>query len=169
MQIFKTSSNLAICAKNLDDKRLNKIILESAQIATTGLWLNDCSKAEILCSMGLIYFPSHEHHPLCEWCSKNNFHLFIVTCYGLALCLEYQYRFKKRHKVQNILINLLSINIKNKEKTSPQPNCSIHFKHLPLHNAYKAELVFKWNRDAIKPKWTNRKIPEFYINYLKEK
>jgi len=148
---------------------LNKIILESAQIASTSVWINECSKAEILCSKGLIYFPSHEHHPLCKWYSKSDFHLFDVVCYGLALCLEYQYRFKKRHKVQTVLFNLLGVNITNKGETSVQPNCTTHFKHLPLYRAYKAELVFKWQMDKLKPRWTNRKVPDFYTKYLKEK
>lgn len=40
MQIFLTSNNYNQCAKDLDDLRLNKIIIEAAQIASTAVWMN---------------------------------------------------------------------------------------------------------------------------------
>ena len=127
--------------------------------------MNDCDIAETYTAKGLIYYPTHEYHPLCKWASANDFNYFGVVCYGLALCEEYTYRFHKVHAVQGMLSFLSHLHITNREKQSDQPNCTKHFKHLPLYQAYKSELVFKWKRDKYKPMWTNRSTPEFYKQY----
>jgi len=166
MQIFKTTTENSVCAMHLDDKRLNKIITESAQLTSTAIWMNNCDVAETYTGKGLIYYPTHENHPLCKWCSTNDNNYVDVVCYGLALCDEYTYRFHKVHAVQKMLNFLLSIHITNKDKASEPPNCTKHFKHLSLYQAYKAELVFKWKRDKKAPTWTKRNLPDFYREYL---
>ena len=100
MQIFRSDEDNRICAIHLDDKRLNKIITEVGQIASTAIWLNDCDIAETYTGCDLIYYPTHEYHPLCKWASANDWNYYEVVCYGLALCEEYTYRFHKVHAVK---------------------------------------------------------------------
>lgn len=170
MQIFRTSPCDKMCALHLDDKRLNKIILESMQIISTALWLNDCPKAESLCAQGIIYLPSHEKHPLCRWASEHSWNLFSVFSYGINLYNEYKYRFEKGHKAGEKLHDLFwsqslsSYLPRKKGSPSLQPNCTKHFKHLPLYYAYTAELNYKWRRDKKSPTWTKRNQPAIYFN-----
>lgn len=97
MQLFISNSNLRIAAKNLDNKRLNKQIIEGCQILSTVLWMTNCGVAETLCSQGQIYLPTHEHHPVVKWGAScrlayNKTLVFIDNCLW-----EYKERFKKEH------------------------------------------------------------------------
>jgi hypothetical protein len=166
MQIFLTNPDFSQCAKDLDDKRLNKIIVESAQIASTALWINRCDIAETLYSQGEIYLPTHEHHLLCRWASENYNNFLFVIYYASSLCREYTYRFNKKHKTERIIGNLFCIlfdEFINYEEKSLMPNCTTNHKHIEnIYEAYKSELTLKWNNDKIVPKWTGRNKPKFY-------
>lgn len=168
MQIFLTNKELRQCAKDLDDKRLNKIIVESMQIISTSFWINDCDAAETLYSEKKIYLPTHEHHPLVKWCAENNDNYSFVIIYCIHLCYEYKFRFGKFHKTLNILYNLISkryINFYPIEENIKMPNATTNHKHIKnIYEAYKKELILKWNNDKIKPKWTKRDKPNWYKN-----
>jgi len=161
MQMFITDPDFRICAEHLDDKRLNKIIIESAQIASTALWINNCFLAEKMYSQREIYLPTHEHHPLCQWAAKKG-NMRTVIHYGAVLCDEYIYRFHKIHTTLDIFWNLfMSVDFCN---TSPEYiNCTTHHKHIEnVYEAYRKELTLKWDNDKIPPKWTKRNKPYFY-------
>ena len=54
MQIFLPDHNYHISADSLDDRRLNKQIIELCQILSTAVWLENCNIAEILHAKGKI-------------------------------------------------------------------------------------------------------------------
>lgn len=168
MQLFVSDSDFRTCAIHLDDYRCNKIIVEAAQISSTALWKTNCDLAETMYSKGEIYLPTHENCELCKW-AASSFHNFQKTVnYGLALFEEYLYRFGKPHKTLKILLNLLSINqeqFKVFGKDTPMINYTTNFKHIEdIHEAYKHELILKWNTDKKQPVWTKRVAPIFYLN-----
>ncbi len=68
MQIFWPEYDFKESAKVLDDKRLNKQIIELSQILSTAIWIEDCDLAETLYAGGKIYLPSHENHPVTKNC-----------------------------------------------------------------------------------------------------
>lgn len=167
MQIFLTDKSYEKCAIHLDDKRLNKIIIESAQIASTSLWINDCSLAETLYSEGKIYLPSHEHHPLCKWCADHGDNFVCVVSYSYVFCEEYEYRFGKPHATKKKLHYLMTCgypeNITVFQPKIQMPNCTTNNKHIDdIYLAYQKELCYKWDNDKVIPKWTRREKPIWY-------
>lgn len=149
MNIFYSDPNPILSAINLDDKRVIKMTLESAQLISNQLYR----------SIGIHpYRPTHINHP----CSlalndKQNFAWLIKHFY--ALCNEYTYRFNKIHKCQTVynLIELLSYSNVETNNTS-LPNCTPH-KDMPILEAYRLTLIEKWKSDIRLPKWTNRARP----------
>lgn len=87
MQIFVTSSDPQQAAINLDDKRVCKMIVESAQIMST-----------VMHERGIEgpYKPTHIHHPCVKWAgySKRNFQWLLEHFYYLLV--EYKKRYEKR-------------------------------------------------------------------------
>jgi hypothetical protein len=171
MQIFLLSENFSSCAKCLCDLRLNKILVESVQIISTALWINNCNVAESMYSKGHIYLPAYEKHPICQWASENSVHYMTVIKYASHLDFEYHHRFEKEHASSGVLDRLSTdevfFKILDKYPERDFPNCTTHMKHIKdVHRAYRQELVFKWQRDKRVPKWTKRTVPSFYTEYL---
>ena len=170
MQLFIPYQSYEQSAQALDDKRLNKQIIEAAQIASTAFWINNCQKAEFLTSplrTNPIYFPTHEHRLLCRWASENKENFLHVVHLGFACAIEYEFRFKKFHKTLITLGRLFAYyhNIKFKNYPSPQPNCTTNHRYVEDTNeAYQRELNLKWFYDISFPTWTKRDVPKFYQN-----
>jgi len=169
MQIFLTSPDYAQCARDLDDVRLRKIIVESAQIASTALWINNCDLAETLTSQGLCYLPSHENRPLVKWAASDYEVFRDCLRYCQCLCDEYFDRFYKKHKTFNICMNLVSIALPKHFKKYEQwveivyVNATTNHKHIhDVYEAYRQELCLKWKNDKKPPIWTNRQQPHWY-------
>lgn len=174
MNIFLTHKDMSIVAQHHDDKRLNKMIIEAAQIASTALWINNCDIAETMYAEGKIYLPTHENHPIVKWCSLGYMNYCRTTAYGLALCSEYYYRFNKRHNTFTKLLSLVKLPIweyPSQRLNIQQPNCTTNHKHIEnVYEAYRQELCLKWSTlDKHEPKWTKRDVPVFYKEYLKRR
>ena len=172
MQIFLSSQEVHICARNLDDLRLNKQVIEACQIASTAAWKLDCAFGESLTAQKIAYLPTHEKHPLVLWASENYSNLTAIIHFGLACSDEYYKRFDKIHKTMKNLHNfwlklLLRLDFDSKmiESINLMPNCTINHKHIQnTHKAYQQELILKWKNDKKPPKWTNRCVPEFWTD-----
>lgn len=161
MQIFYSDPSFIQCAIDLDDSRLRKQILEFAQICSTTLWIENCDIAETLYAQGKIYLPCHEHHPIVKNC-KYNFYTclkFAFICYN-----EHLYRKGNVHKSVAVLKNLLDyVYLFDKYEHKEFQNNTTNHKHIKnLHEAYKKELILKWNNDKLLPVWTKRNKPIFY-------
>ena len=147
MQVFATYSDPIKCAKFLDNKRLNKMILESAQLLSSALHLNGVTGP---------YKMTHIRHPLTSWVSKSRDNFKWLLRHIEALSNEYTHRFKKVHKT-SLLIGVFRDNL----NCIPQGklffiNCT-DFKYIDnVHLAYRICLRHKWKNDKIKPRW--RKI-----------
>ena len=156
MQLFITSPDPFLCANYLDDKRLNKQIIECIQILSTALWMRDCNIAETLYSKGKIYLPTHENHPICK---NAKYHYLDILRFTGACTYEYLCRFYKNHKCLYYLIILYDYFYLFEEKYPHKPflNCTTNHKHISdVYKAYKAELHLKWSTDKVQPKWSNR-------------
>lgn len=163
MQIFLPDHNYYISADSLDDRRLNKQIVELCQILSTAVWLENCNVAEILYAKGKIYLPTHENHPIirnCKYCYYN------TVDYLYVLLKQYEYRFLKKHSCYSKVRNFeYCSHLFNKYKPEFKffGNYTINHKHiLNMHEAYRLCLVEKWKNDKVVPNWTNRPVPKFY-------
>lgn len=161
MQIFITYPDYSESAASLDDKRMNKQIIELGQILSTAIWIENCDLAETLYAEGKIYLPTHENHPVIRNCK---YYYFGAIHYFTTLMLEYRFRFNKEHSCHDMFYSFW--NLQYLFVTYPQmefQNHTTNHKHIEnVYDAYKKELQLKWKHDKIAPKWTNRPTPEFY-------
>lgn len=168
MNIFITSTNPNIAATHLDDTRLNKMILETAQILSTNNHL-----------LNLSYKPyklTHQNHPCTVWARQSVQNALWLTDYLHALCTEYKHRFNKEHKTSQHVSSFYQALLQAdpamfpKTELTPFVNCAIDA-HKPLDTvlAYQTTMCFKWHFDSIhkyiKLKWTNRAQPDFYTAF----
>lgn len=163
MNIFVSDNDPRVAAANLDDKRVVKMVLETAQLLSTAIQLNGGEGP---------YKSTHTKHPSTIWTaqSKGNFRWLLY--HGISLGIEYNYRFKKSHKSYEAILDIsdrgLIKHIPDGELTQ-FANCTanqlkgISFKHLedPIE-AYRAYLLSRWATDTRPPKWTNSKPPEWF-------
>jgi hypothetical protein len=90
MNIFVTSRSPTKSARYLDDERLVKMILESAQILCTALRLAGY-KNKLPCR------PTHTNHPCCVWARQTQGNFEWLARHYRALYLEYFRRYRRRH------------------------------------------------------------------------
>jgi hypothetical protein len=144
MNIFATSSCPIESAKALDDKRVIKMILESAQLLSSAIWLNGGKGP---------YRLTHANHPCTIWVrtSKANYN-WLLTHYK-ALLNEYTNRYSKTHKCASLLTTLTEgANYLPNDTLNPFVNCT-SYKELDIHTAYKLYLNDKWDSAKRSPTW----------------
>ena len=89
MNIFVLHTNPEIAAQMLFDKHVVKMALETAQILST---IN-----------GGPYKPTHANHPCVLWAKEAIDNYIWLVRHGLSICNEYQYRYGKEHKCEEII------------------------------------------------------------------
>lgn len=156
MNIFTISNDYKECASCLDDKRLNKMLLETTQLLSAALHQNKASDFAP-------YKLTHRNHPCTAWVreSKGNF----LWTYGLYINLgrEYIRRFNKVHKcvtyAKKLYAGFKQAQFDKNERTD-FVNCT-PYKDKDIYEAYKLTLNEKWKNDKRPPKWTNCEKPEW--------
>lgn len=155
MNIFVISPNQQDCAEMLDDKRLQKMILESAQMLSAALHRHGGNPP---------YKLSHKNHPCTLWTgdSKENYiwHLGLLQ----AMHDEYVSRRAKTHKSYIDCFQTLKDQacLIPQYDLTPFANCSL-FKGMDVFEAYRMTMIEKWKNDKIAPKWSNRSRPDWSV------
>lgn len=161
MNIFATSPCPMQAAKNLDDKRVVKMILETAQLLCTALSESGLKTP---------YRSTHKSHPAALWAraSRDNFKWLIT--HGLALCEVYKQAYGRTHKSQDV-IKWCATHITH-VKAGPLTqfsNCAankslnIDFKsEVDPVKAYRSYMQVRWQTDKRPPTWTGRETPKWY-------
>lgn len=160
VNIFITDEDPRISAVNLDDKRVIKMVLESAQMLCTALHENNASHLAQ-------YKSTHKNHPSNIWCRTTHFNYAWLLMHFKALCDEYTFRTGKTHKSSLLYDDLYKgLQFIPKGKLTPYANCAarqdmgISYKHLTnTCEAYRLYLTDRWASDKLTPKWTNRSRP----------
>lgn len=159
MNLFAVSKDPYECAVTLDDKRLGKICLESAQIISTVMALQNREGP---------YKATHTNHPIVLWANDDDRNFSWVVKYNHALGIEFFLRFNKPHA------SYLAIQ-KQEIITTDQPprsfvNCARN-KEFELdftwdsdvHRAYRRYLAVRWTKTDIKePRWSNSMPPRWF-------
>ncbi len=151
MNIFVTNPCPIQSAHALDDKRVIKMILESAQMMATA----------ISYAGGVTpYKPTHRNHPCSVWIRENSSNYSWALKHFEALCQAYYDRFGKRHKcLDHHSIWQDGANLMAKGDLTPFANCT-EFKNIEdVHQAYKLQMNKKWKEDKRAPKWTKSNPP----------
>lgn len=167
MNIFFTDRYPEVAAVHLDDLRLNKMILETAQILCVAY--RHLFPFEAQTYDKILYKVSHQNHPCSIWARKNHFNYYWLVKYLYYINKERLRRFNKEHKSYKqlwdifisapIAINEADFRAYCVHDLNFTSNCTSQFKDLPIFDAYKAYLRYKWTNYKRAPKWTNALIP----------
>lgn len=182
MNIFLTNIDPEIAARDLCDLRLNKMILETAQLLCVAYkhlyptYYVDLSAAD----KALLYRDTHVNHPCAVWARKNVTNYVWLYQYWAWLAYEKHIRTGKMHLSYTKLARILAEPIarcndpshfKNITEADFDFDCTgiIEFESssdtpMNLFERYQACLNQKWAQDAREPKWTNQ-IKPAWANY----
>lgn len=164
MNIFFSDQDPYQCARNLDDKRVVKMVLESCQMLSTAI--NEHNGSNIA-----PYKSTHKNHPSNIWCRETRTNWTWLWYHGKALSDEYTFRYGKVHKCADVLKQLLIL--RSEVPNGPLTdfvNCAAHqglglnFKAVqPVTEAYRQYLSQRWKTDKRKPEWTGRNEPSWRL------
>lgn len=167
MNIFLTSFSSKEAASHLDDLRLNKMILETAQLLSSAY-------RHLFGDNQLLYKDTHFNHPCAIWARKSVDHYSWLVQYFDDLTKEKIRRdgkIKKQpeiipHKSWRDLFMLFDSKKTNnyQDKISAEFfnfNCTDFKEEQDLRIAYQKQMIKKWENDLKTPKWTGAKRPIF--------
>jgi len=106
MNIFVTDPSPSQSARNLPDKHVVKMPLECCQMLSViySDWYYGVGKLHR--TNGIPYATTagaFRNHPCTQWAAANQYNLAWLIEHGLALCIEYTYRYDKIHACQPAL------------------------------------------------------------------
>lgn len=152
MQIFITSQDPVACAHALDDKRVVKMTLESAQLLATAL--------RERYHIETAYRSTHTQHPAAIWARFTTSNTLWLFDHFEALADEYARRFGGTHKSWAQIGRPYRKSVRRWQRTvlTEFPNIT-PYPNMPTFEAYRRTLRDKWAADTREPKWTNREPP----------
>ena len=170
MNLFTTSDNTKACVQALDDVLLGKTIIESAQMLSTAIHLNDkiVEKPEGIYKK---YNANEEHN---KWVRENQTNYKWTVHYLLDGLTEFHYRFGKPHDTWNVakIVVQYENDFEQGEMTPFTRKFSKDTENfdelMSMTNtcqAYQQYLCTKWRTKTTQgksPIWTKRGAPEFY-------
>lgn len=155
MNIFVTDSDPEICAKALDDKRVIKMILESAQLLSTAMHAHQIENAP--------YRVTHLNHPCAIFTGQTRGNFRWVLKHFIALCKEYKIRYGKIHHCFDFTPIFKSAATKIPfGKLTAFVNCTPHKEMENVYEAYRKTLSEKWINDKRTPTWRCDRKPNWY-------
>lgn len=152
MNVFVTSECPIACAKVLDDKRVNKMIVESAQLLSTAARTH--LGAEVCNELGL-YKATHQRHPCTLWAAGSKRAYTWLLRHLDALIVEYKGRYgsHKEHATARLLAPLNRALADIPEgRWEGFVNCTA-YKDEEVTLAYQLCLSDKWENDKRTPLW----------------
>lgn len=175
MNIFVTSYCPAQSARWLDDKRVNKMIVETAQMLS-GV-IRSCVVPHYLNNHPFerhLYQATHMRHPCSIWAGQSYDNAKWLLDHGLALSDIYTRKTGKEHASRTTLTAVFVLldraDFEHHAKT-PFANCArntekgIDFSHVwDTVEAYKLYLALRWASDVRTPTWHHGE-PEWRAEY----
>ena len=164
MQLFVTSPDPVLAARDLDDARVVKIALEAAQILCTALHHHGKPAP---------YKPSHAHHPITKWVIASPSNALWAHRHGLELCSIYTRWRNREHKCEGVLREIadsFDFGVADDSPASFQNSARGHgldFTHLPVLEGYRCYLTARWLTGKMVPRWTDRSIPTWFNSEIK--
>lgn len=164
MNLFVFHKSPARSAILLDDKRLNKLILESAQMLSTAIHFHKDG-------IEGIYKSSYIHHPVTKWVHKTRANYNWTLQYMKSLWVEKQYRFPRGSHKSALLIPIFEEcnkyipegELTPFQNSAKNEKLGLDFTYMPVHKAYREYFLARLNMDK-SPKWTNRNKDVFQSN-----
>lgn len=141
MNIFVTDPDPWECAAFMDDRRANKMLIESVQMISHVI--------------GGPYKLTHTHHPCTKWVKADLRHAYWLHCHITALAQRYTDKTGKEHLSYTKYTEHIDpgffddIAIETDFDELDYVNCT-SFKNIPVFEAYRMLLEEKWQKEAKK-------------------
>lgn len=162
MNIFVLDRDPVQAARDMCNKHVVKMILESAQLLCTALALRGIPKEN------LPYKSTHAKHPCTLWLVENDDNMAWLWLHALELCSEYTRRFHKTHKTEACLNSIRKYipvgdwrAVNDFAKAMP-----VEWKHLDAVTAYRCYYIAEKSRFA---KWWPRSAPPEWWPFEEER
>jgi hypothetical protein len=192
MNIFSTNQCPLISAQQLDDRRVNKMILESAQMISTVL-IHRLNYDKV---SNKLYLPTHVKHPSTLWAgdSFENFNWLVLwnkslnTVFKSKSNKDHASYIKIRDYLNSINIDKLALLFSQQNQTEFAIAIDIPIKrklglldrqiqargtNFNSITKYQMYMNYKWEQEVYYknyiPKFFNRELPEFMTETLKQK
>lgn len=139
MNIFASYPCPVQSARFLDNKRANKMIVESFQLMSNAMWING--------STGF-YKKTHLNHPCSLWAAKSRANYIWLLKHARELLRLYTERYHRTHKCEQYLEQAWEYKRHGfaLDYLTPFANCT-DFKHMhDVHRAYRFHLQKKWSK-----------------------
>lgn len=158
MNIFYLHHDPRRCARYHLDRHCVKMILESAQLLCTALWL--CGPIDPPPPLK----KTHHNHPSAIWARAGKANWLWLQSLALALCYEYTFRYDRQHKLETAIKNLATPNVPDIPFTPPPQAMPDVYKHADTITAYRQYYILgkshlHFNKSG--PAWKRRKMPAF--------
>lgn len=166
MNIFASSPNPETAAITLDNKRVVKMVLETAQILSSAAHLNGYHNHRL-------YRPTHTGHPCVLWASRSRRNAAWLLMHFDALASTYTRRYQRVHRSTMIRGALVSAikhlpdrPIEPFQNSARHASLGLDFSALPVHQAYRTYLCERWRTDKLAPDWGCDPVPSFFSERL---
>ena len=109
MNIFVLDERPLVAAQYLDDVRVPKMIVESAQMLASALRRHGATDEEmpIAKTSGKPYLGGYKNHPCTIWAGNTSSNFAWLALHGLGLCAEYTKRFGKVHACESAIKHMI--------------------------------------------------------------
>jgi hypothetical protein len=162
MNIFACDYDPVTAAKCLDDRRVVKMVLETAQLLSGALYLLGYWNYNL-------YKPTHLNHPCTRWVIKSRGNFDWLVRHGLALGSEYSRRFHYGTLVQHKSVPVI-LEAKKAFERCPLDvleltefyNATTITGDIPVVEKYRKYLTeVKWKNDGDKARFTDSVRPNW--------
>jgi hypothetical protein len=154
MNVFASSADPVAAARALDDKRVNKMIVESCQILSAALHLRGMGSTDI-------YRPAYLRHPVVRWTAADQRNYAWLFRHLEALFDERTFRSGSGEHRSRRLVPILAQHVETDAAPVSFENCTPYKQIEDVHLAYRLTLADKWRQDVRPPTWLRRGPPEF--------
>jgi len=165
MNLFVTDRDPGIAARNLDDKRVVKLVTECGQMLSTALRIHGIEDDKL-------YRKAWMHHPVTKWVAANKSNFIWCLEHALELSFQYTIRYNRVHSTESVLqlasCYLDTVQIPDSLEIIQFQNSAANVAFdLDFRNeddvviAYRKYLNVRWKRDARRPTWTGVLPPEW--------
>lgn len=170
MNIFSTDFDPKISAANLDDLRVNKMIIESAALLANSIAFHGGSSADLPISKisgEPFKTKAWQNHPSCLWVKESKQNYLWLLDHTIALIEEIQFRKNTNHSMlSNVPVLIRGANFLPEGELTQFANCTPYKQIDDPILAYRMAMVYKWEHDAKIPVWTNSTQPDWYTQDL---
>lgn len=160
MNIFCTDDDPYVSARNLDDKRVVKMIVESCQMLSTTLRFYGVDDDGL-------YRSAFVNHPCTKWVRENKSNYDWLLEHTIALLKVYTFRFGRVHSSSRLIKLFKDYRyLLDDGVRQPFVNCTPYNLDTVI-SSYRLFMVYKWRINDVRAvTFTNDAKPEWYSTFL---